>query len=84
MRPRGRAPSVVFHRLEGPAGGAGKVNRGEDGLAEQRSAQEVLDDHLATSLNGTVDDDLGRNYARDVAVVSNWGASSAGTTGSAR
>jgi hypothetical protein len=42
-------------------------------MAEQRSAQEVLDDHLATSLNASVEDDLGRNYAADVVVVSNWG-----------
>ena len=42
-------------------------------MAEQRSTQEVLDDHLATSLNESVDDDLGRNYAPEVVVVSNWG-----------
>jgi hypothetical protein len=42
-------------------------------MAEQRSAQEVLDDHLATSLNGSVDDDLARNYAPEVVIVSNWG-----------
>jgi hypothetical protein len=42
-------------------------------MAEQRSAQEVLDDHLATSLNGSVEDDLRRNYAREVVIVSNWG-----------
>ena len=32
-------------------------------MAEQRSAQEVLDDHLVRSLNGSVEDDLARNYA---------------------
>lgn len=42
-------------------------------MTDQRSAQEVLDDHLTTSLNGTVDDDLQRNYAEDVTIVSNWG-----------
>lgn len=42
-------------------------------MAEQRSAQEVLDDHLVASLNGSVEDDLARNYAPDVVVVSNWG-----------
>jgi hypothetical protein len=42
-------------------------------MAEQRSAQEVLDDHLITSLNGSVEDDLARNYAQEVVVVSNWG-----------
>lgn len=42
-------------------------------MTDQRSAQEVLDDHLATSLNGSVEDDIERNYADDVVVVSNWG-----------
>jgi hypothetical protein len=41
-------------------------------MAEQRSAQERLDDHLITSLNGSVEDDLARNYAQEVVVVSNW------------
>lgn len=42
-------------------------------MTEQRSAQEVLDDHLNTSLNGSVDEDVERNYAEDVTIVSNWG-----------
>jgi hypothetical protein len=42
-------------------------------MAGQRSAQEVLDDHLATSLTGSVGDELGRNYAPEVVIVSNWG-----------
>lgn len=42
-------------------------------VSKQRSAQEVLDDHLAMSLNGSVEDDIARNYAVDVVVVSNWG-----------
>jgi hypothetical protein len=42
-------------------------------VSNQRSAQEVLDDHLATSLNGSVEDDIARNYAEGVVVVSNWG-----------
>ncbi len=42
-------------------------------VSKQRSAQEVLDDHLATGLNGSVEDDLARNCADDVVVVSNWG-----------
>jgi hypothetical protein len=46
---------------------------GESHMVEQRSAQEVLDDHLVTSLNGNVEDDLARNYAQEVVVVSNWG-----------
>jgi hypothetical protein len=44
-------------------------------VSKKRSTQEVLDDHLATSLNGSVEDedDLARNYAEGVVVVSNWG-----------
>jgi hypothetical protein len=42
-------------------------------MSNQRSTQEVLDDHLSTSFNGNVEDDLARNYAEDVVVVSNWG-----------
>ncbi len=42
-------------------------------MSQQRVAQQVLDDHLAVSFNGTVEEDLERNYAEDVTVVSNWG-----------
>ncbi len=42
-------------------------------MSQQRIAQQVLDDHLAVSFNGTVKEDLQRNYAEDVTVVSNWG-----------
>ena len=42
-------------------------------MTTERSAQAVLDDHLNTSLNGTVDEDLERNFAPDVVIVSNWG-----------
>jgi hypothetical protein len=42
-------------------------------MSQERSAQEVLDDHLTTSLNGNVEEDLKRNYAEDVTIVSNWG-----------
>jgi hypothetical protein len=42
-------------------------------VSDPRTPEEVLDDHLATSLNGDVEDDLRRNYADDVTVVSNWG-----------
>lgn len=31
-----------------------------------RSAEEVLDDHLRESQTGSIDDDLPRNYAKDV------------------
>jgi hypothetical protein len=41
------------------------------GMSEHRTAQDVLDDHLLTSLNGTLEDDLERNYADDVTIVSN-------------
>lgn len=33
----------------------------------------MLDDHLSTSLNGSVEEDLERDYAPDVVIVSNWG-----------
>jgi hypothetical protein len=42
-------------------------------VSDTRSAEEVLDDHLVTSLNGDIEEDLSRNYAPDVVVVSNWG-----------
>jgi hypothetical protein len=42
-------------------------------VSQDRTAQEVLDDHLSTSLNGKVEEDLERNYAEDVTIVSNWG-----------
>jgi uncharacterized protein YgfB (UPF0149 family) len=42
-------------------------------MGKERTAQEVLDDHLNTSLSGDVDDDVERNYAHDVTIVSNWG-----------
>jgi hypothetical protein len=42
-------------------------------MGQHRSAQEVLDDHLNTSLHGNVEEDLERNYAQDVTIVSNWG-----------
>jgi hypothetical protein len=42
-------------------------------VSKQRSTQEALDDHLATGLKGSVEDDIARNYADDVVVVSNWG-----------
>jgi hypothetical protein len=44
--------------------------RGEEfHVSKQRTAQEVLDDHLATSLNGSVEEDIARNYADDVVIV---------------
>ncbi len=42
-------------------------------MSQQRIAQQVLDDHLAVSFNGTVEEDLEPNSAEDVTVVSNWG-----------
>jgi hypothetical protein len=42
-------------------------------VSKQRSAPGVLDGHLVTSLNGSVEDDIARNCADDVVVVSNWG-----------
>lgn len=44
------------------------------GHAEQhRSAQEVFDDHLWQRKSGTVEDDLARNFAADVVVISGDG-----------
>ena len=34
-----------------------------------RNAEEVLEDHLRQALEGTVDEDLARNYAEDVVVL---------------
>ena len=42
-------------------------------MTAQRSAQDVTDDHLSPSVKGTVDEDLERNFAPDVVIVSNWG-----------
>lgn len=42
-------------------------------MREQRTAEQVLDGHLNASLHGDVEDDLRRNYADEVTVVSNWG-----------
>ena len=39
----------------------------------ERTAREVLDDHLSMSLGGCVEEDVTRNYAEDVTVLSNWG-----------
>lgn len=46
--------------------GEGRGGRG-------RTTQQVVDDHLALSLRGEVEEDLARNYAEDVTIVSNWG-----------
>jgi hypothetical protein len=35
----------------------------------QRSAEDVLDDHLRASKSGSLEDDLQRNYAPDVVVL---------------
>ncbi len=37
---------------------------------DSRSAEEVLDDHLLQGQCGSIDDDLVRNYAEDVVVLS--------------
>jgi hypothetical protein len=38
-----------------------------------RSSDEVLEDHLRESQDGSVDDDLERNYAEDVVVLTGQG-----------
>lgn len=39
----------------------------------QRSAEEVLDDHLSESQTGTIEADLARNYAHDLVVLTGRG-----------
>lgn len=46
---------------------------GGSGQGEQRTSRAVLDDHLALSRGGSVEDDLARNFAPDVAVLTRWG-----------
>ena len=38
-----------------------------------RSAKEVLEDHLRESQHGSIDDDLPRNYAADVVILTGRG-----------
>jgi hypothetical protein len=38
-----------------------------------RSAKEVLDDHLNLSKNGSIEEDLKRNYAEDVILLTTYG-----------
>ena len=38
-----------------------------------RSGAEVLDDHLRESQTGSIDDDLARNYAEDVVILTGRG-----------
>lgn len=42
-------------------------------MNQERSAREVLDDHLWQSKHGTLDEDLQRNYALDVIILSGRG-----------
>jgi len=65
---RSACPSSCWN-VEGPCRRRGRGVH----VSKQRSAQEALDDHLAMSLNKSVEDDIARNYAVDVVVVSNWG-----------
>lgn len=41
--------------------------------AHQRTAREVLDDHLRQSKDGSLEDDLARNYAEDVVLLTGRG-----------
>jgi hypothetical protein len=41
--------------------------------ASNRSAKEALDDHLRESREGSIEADLGRNYAEDLVVLSGHG-----------
>jgi hypothetical protein len=38
-----------------------------------RTTKEVLDDHLNLSKNGTIEEDLERNYAQDVILLTSYG-----------
>ncbi|MBW3564516.1 MAG: nuclear transport factor 2 family protein [Acidobacteria bacterium] len=38
-----------------------------------RSTEEVFEDHLRESQTGSVDDDLGRNYASDAVLLTSFG-----------
>lgn len=40
---------------------------------EHRSPKEVLDDHLRESKDGSIDDDLARNYSKDLIVLTSRG-----------
>jgi hypothetical protein len=51
--------------------GLGKEGKMDE--ASIRSAKEVLDDHLRESQEGSVEADLGRNYAEDLVVLSGRG-----------
>ena len=42
-------------------------------MTEKRSTQQVVDDHLRLAMEGELEQDLARNYAQDVVVLSNWG-----------
>ena len=41
--------------------------------ARARTAEQVLDDHLRESQEGSIDEDLARNYAEDVVILSRRG-----------
>lgn len=41
--------------------------------AQHRSPQEVLDDHLRESQDGSIEDDLARNYSQDLVVLTGRG-----------
>lgn len=38
-------------------------------MTQHRSPQEVLDDHLSESQDGSIEDDLARNYSEDLVVL---------------
>lgn len=42
-------------------------------VTQHRSPREVLEDHLRESRTGSIDDDLPRNYAEDVVVLTGRG-----------
>lgn len=45
----------------------------DEAAASGRSARDVFDDHLRLGMDGTIEEDLARNYAPDVVVLSQRG-----------
>ena len=42
-------------------------------MTQERTTQQVVDDHLQLAMDGELEQDLARNYAEDVVLLSNWG-----------
>ena len=42
-------------------------------MPQERTTEQVVDDHLQLAMEGALEQDLARNYAPDVVLLSNWG-----------